>query len=385
VAALALLTVAAYTIVARRSGPVTATLKADATGSETLELACEECADGTSVRSGGASAAFSNARARLALKSPLRVGSNELTLTLSSPASREPDEVTVIVPVHYRLRGDFSGLSGARPQLRVLVEAVKEAAVVVDGRAIALDDAGKGAHAIDVSAELTGAELSVTTLERLVPYTITTPAAGVESGSIQLKIGVVPLQVTAPGDSIVIDTANFILAGQTQASGSVNVAGRAITVDASGRFAQMMSVSAVGETTIEVRASAPSHAPRLFPLHIKRVASLESEATAFARGASQGLPSISANPSLNKGWAVVLSGQIVETRVEHHTSIALLEVKKGCAENPCLVRLRYGAELPHGKGAFVRAFGHVQGSIAGPRPGTQIPEVRVQFFLAGRE
>jgi hypothetical protein len=202
---------------------------------------------------------------------------------------------------------------------------------------------------------------------------------------VRLKIGVVPLQVTAPGESLVIEDAHFMLAGRTQAAGTVSVGGRPITVDASGRFAQMMSVSTAGETTIFVRASADQHAPRLFPLHVKRVQSLRAEAQAFSAGATQGLASISADPELKKGWKVVLAGTLVETRSEHHTSISLLEVKQGCSLEPCLVRLLYGAEMPLGKGEPLRAFGHVLGAVAGPRAGSKIPEVRMQFFLSGRE
>lgn len=380
--AVSLLTVAALALMTRRSGPVAATLRADDNGRELLELVCAECVDGTVARLAGGSATFSSGKARLELGSLLPVGDHELDLSLKEPDSREARSVRVIVPVHYRLRGDFSGLEDPRPELRVVVEAVRESAVVIDGRAIRLDGSGKGTHRIDVAQQLTGEALSSVTLERSVPYTITTPGAAAQSGGVRLKIGVVPLQVTAPGESLVVDTAHFMLAGRTQALGTVSVGGRPITVDANGRFAQMMSVSTVGETTIEVRASAAQQAPRLFPLHVKRVKSLKEEAVAFSAGASHGLSGIATDPHLKKGWKVVLPGTVVETRSEHHTSITLLEVKQGCPMEPCLVRLVYGAEISFGKGAAVRAFGHVLGAVDGPRAGSQIPEVRVQFYLS---
>ncbi|HMJ11338.1 MAG TPA: hypothetical protein VK524_08010 [Polyangiaceae bacterium] len=385
VAAVSLLTLATVVLLTRRSGPVTATLRADENGRELLELGCDECADATLARLAGGSGRFANGKARIELSSLLPVGDHDLDLSLQEPNARDARSVRVVVPVHYRLRGDFSGLAEKRPELRVVVEAVKESAVVVDGRAIQLEASGKGVHRIDVTEELSGPSLSGVTLERAVPYTITTPGSAAQAGVVRLKIGVVPLQVTAPGASLVIEEAHFMLAGRTQAAGTVTVGGRPITVDTNGRFAQMMSVSTVGETTIIVRASAEQQAPRLFPLHVKRVQSLRAEAQAFSAGASQGLASIAADPDLKKGWKVVLTGTVAQTRSEHHTSISLLEVKQGCSLEPCLVRLIYGAEMPFTKGDSLRAFGHVLGAVDGPRTGSKIPEVRVLFFLSGRE
>jgi hypothetical protein len=379
VTALALLTIAAIASLSRKAR-VTASVQTTDAG-ERLDLRCEDCEDGTVASLGGASAKFSGGRAQLPLNAPLRMGNNELELSLGRPDSRSASEVTVTVPVQYRLRGDFAGLVENRPVVRVLIEAVPQTAVVVDGRAIPLDSEGKGHHTIDVASDLSGAAPTVLPLDRTVPYTITVPDAPAHSGEIRLKIGIVPLLVRAPGESIVIDSANFMLAGQTMANGTVTVAGRPITVDAAGHFAQLMSVSAVGETTIEVRAAAPNHAPRLFPLRIKRVSSLKAEAASFSRNATVGLAGVARDPELKKGWAVVLAGTIVEVRGEHHTSVVLMEVKHGCSAEPCLVRLLYGGELPFGKGASVRAFGHVHGAVDGPRTGTKIPEVRAQFFL----
>jgi hypothetical protein len=383
--AVSLLTVAGLALLTRRSAPVAATLRADENGRELLDLECSACVDGTVARVAGGTGKFMAGKARVELASLLPVGEHELDLSLQEPGARDARSVRVVVPIHYRLRGDFSGLAGARPELRVVVEAVRESAVVIDGRAIQLDGSGKGTHRIDVTEELTGAALSVVPLERSIPYTITTPAAAAQTGAVRLKIGAVPLYVSAPGDSLVIDDAHFMLAGRTQAGGVVSVSGRPITVDANGRFAQMMSVSSIGETTIEVRASAERHAPRLFPLHVKRVKSLADEAAAFGAGASHGLAGIATDPHLKKGWKVVLPGIVMETRSEDHTSITLLEVKQGCPLEPCLVRLVYGAEMSFSKGDAVRAFGHVLGAVDGPRAGSKIPEVRVQFYLSGRK
>ena len=59
------------------------------------------------------------------------------------------------------------------------------------------------------------------------------------------------------------------------------------------------------------------------------------------------------------------------------------KVRKGCPAEPCWVRVVYGAVLSFAKGAEVRVYGHVLGAVAGPRSGTNIPEIRAQFLVPG--
>jgi len=382
-AALLLGALALLAILTRRATPLTALVRIDDQGVERVELSCPGCEDGTTLRLGSASATFLKQRALLPLDRPLRVGNNELSLSLKRPDSRSPRDVTVTVPLQYRVRGDLAGLAQPKPMLRVLVEALPESSVVIDGQAVAIGANGKGIHLIDVSPELTGPAAKTVALERVVPYTIAAPGGSGQRGEIRLKLGIVPLLVDAPGDSIVIDVPNFMLAGHTQPTGTVTVAGRPITVDATGRFAQLMNVSSVGETTIDVRAAAPDQAPRSCPLHIKRVASLKTEAAAFAARATDSYAAIAADSVAKKGWAVALFGEVVEARTQNHTSVVLLDVKKGCTSRPCLARLVHGAKVDLVQGDHARAYGHVLGAVDGPRTGHMIPEVRAQFFLAG--
>jgi len=382
-AALLLGALALLAILTRRATPLTALVRIDEQGVERVELSCPNCEDGTTLRLGSASATFSKQRALLPLDRPLRVGNNELSLSLKRPDSRSPRDVTVTVPLQYRVRGDFAGLAQPKPMLRVLVEALPESSVVIDGQAVAIAANGKGIHLIDVSSELTGPAAKTVALERVVPYTIAAPGGSGQRGEIRLKLGIVPLLVDAPGDSIVIDVPNFMLAGNTQPTGTVTVAGRPITVDATGRFAQLMNVSSVGETTIDVRAAAPDQAPRSCPLRIKRVASLKTEAVAFAARATDSYAAIATDSAAKKGWAVALFGEVVEARTQNHTSVVLLDVKKGCTSRPCLARLVHGAKVDLVQGDHARAYGHVLGAVDGPRTGHMIPEVRAQFFLGG--
>ena len=362
--------------------PLQAKVLADAAGKESLEITCDGCADGTTVSVRDARAVVRQRKAVLQLPKPLAVGDNELTITIERGGG-DREEIELVVPVEYRVRGDFEALAGDPPKLRVTVEAVEKTAVVVDGQKVDLDDSGRGHHDFDVSKDLTGPANEVVRLERKVPYTVTPAAGNAVQGEVALGLGITPLRVDAPGTGIVIDRANFMLAGRTQKGGAVTVAGRPITVDTSGRFAQLMNVSSVGETTITVRATAPNHAPRLVPVRVKRVKSLVDEATAFRKRATDSYSGIASDIDSKQGWAIVLHGTVVEARSEDHTTIVLLEARRGCTDAPCMARLVHGAKVQLKKNESITAYGRVTRAVAGLRKGKKVPEVAVDFILRG--
>jgi hypothetical protein len=194
---------------------------------------------------------------------------------------------------------------------------------------------------------------------------------------VRFTLGVVPLRIEAPGARVVLDGPTFWLAGSTLAGGSVSVAGRPLAVNASGQFAQLMNVSSVGETTITVRATAPDHAPRLFPLHVRRVPSLAEEAKQLSATAlSWSLLSPEAPPNA----LVKLEGTLTDVQARSNTTVMLLEGTH-CKSPPCLARLLHGARPAHERGQKLQVFGSVTGWVDGVRAEQRVPEVRVEFLL----
>ncbi len=364
----------------RARGPVQAEVGLDGQGSEVLTLTCGGCDDGTAVTLGAEEATFRSHSAEIPLRGKLQVGDNELTLTLRYPDGRSED-VDLTVPVDYRLSTSLEGLAGTPPSVQVRIAANRETAVVVDGHPVALDDDGHGVTEVDVSQSLTGPATAVTRLDRTIPYTITPPNEEPEHGELTVRIGVVPLVVDAPGDSITIDTANFWLAGRTLKGGTITVGGRPITVDPEGRFAQLMNVSSAGETTIFIRAEAKDHAPRLVPLRVRRVTDLRAEAKRMSAQATRSYATLAEGLSAKQDWQVMLEGKIAELRTSNHTTVLLLDVKQGCAKAPCLIRARLGAKLAATSGDTATIVGRVSGAV--DFEGRQIPEVRAEFVLTG--
>lgn len=384
VAAAALFTAAAVALFLHRSrGAIEAKLGMDAEGREQLELVCNGCEDGVKANLGAVSAPFQGGRATLLLDRKLPVGPNRLSIDLERAPGRV-DAVELSFPVEYRVRADISGLEQSPPRLSVKVQALSGTAVVVEGKPVVLGPDGSGSAEIPVAKELTGSDPGVRSLERRIPYVITPPGGAPSSGEVSVRIGVTPLLVQAPGPSIVIDTATFVLSGRTAKDATVTVEGRPITVDAAGGFAQIMSVSAPGETNVVVRASAPEQAPRLVPIRVRRVDDLTAEAASVRASATASFAAL-AQPDDKRGLSVALDGAVIEARTESFTSIILLDVKSGCAAPPCLARVSLGSKIALAEGEAVSVFGTLAGSVEGPKSGTRIPAIQADFVLKGRK
>lgn len=362
---------------------VAAKVVLDDNGDEQLEVSCSDCPDGTTSEIDGQMTTFKQGKARVTLSDPLKVGNNSLSISLLKPGDKHAETLELTVPVQFRVRGDLSGLGEDPPTLRVAIQAIPGTRVVLDGNAIALDAGGRGDYKVDVSKELTGEAVSLEKLEKTIPYTITPPDADPAKGEITMRANIAPLKLDAPGPSIVIDKPNFMLAGRTQKGGSVSVAGRAITVDPAGRFAQLMSVSSAGETTISVRGSAKDFAPRLVPVKIRRVESLADEAKRLKGVSRTAFADVASNADNSKGSSVLVDARVVESRTDSHTTVILADVTSGCSSDSCLMRVVYGAKMTLKKDEIITVSGTVAGTVDGPRTGTRIVELQADLIVKG--
>ncbi len=366
----------------RGTGPIEGRAVLGADGKERLELSCAECPDGTRIALGKASTTLKARRGALVLPAPLKIGENKLELLLTRPEEKKSTEVSLTVPVQYRVRADTSTLADPKPRLRVLVDALPKSIVTVAGEAVKLGSDGKGHFDVDISEEITGADPSVRKLERVLDYSVTPPGGVAEAGKVTFQLGVTPLTIEAPRERITIDTPTFVLSGKSQKGASVSVADRPIQLDAEGRFAQVMSVSSEGETTISVRATSPDQAPRLYAIQIKRVARLADEAARLRPLSISSYAKLS-DADAHRGEEVALDGSLLELRAEGYASYLLVDVSSGCKTPPCLLRVLHGAPVRVAQGSSLGVYGRVTGSVDGARSGTRIPEVVASFLIPG--
>jgi hypothetical protein len=256
-----------------RSPRVEARVRA-ADGAERLELVCVDCGDGTRVRlarpkSDRAETTWADHRATLPLAEPPPVGTSRVALELESePGAWETFDAELLVG--HRIRTDLTGLSERAPRIEVDVEVPSRSRVVVDGHSVEIRE-GRARHPVEVSGALLGPSSdSAARLERSIAVEVTSPDGDVERSLASVVIGIVPLTLDA-GERVITERPEFLLAGRTSPGAAVFAGSHPLAVDRDGRFSQSMSVSAVGTTSLDVRATRPGAAPRTVRLVVERV------------------------------------------------------------------------------------------------------------------
>lgn len=362
-------------------GPLAARVFTDAQGREMLEMTCSSCPDGTTLYSGQTSASVAGGVATLAPAAPLAPGENRMKIRIDRPGSGRDETVTVTANVSYRIHSEISTLQGERPSIQVIIEAAKGTRVVLDGRAVPLY-AGRATETFDVTYACTGLAADARSLSRQIPYVVTTPGGEVEKGTVNVVLGIVPLELDAPGPNVIIDGPSFVIAGRTLKGAELLAAGKPIPVKPDGSFAHVMNVSSVGATQIEVRAKLAGMAPRIARIKVRRVDNLETAAREFAAEQPIAFGALAAGVAQSAGKAIVVGGQVLEAKREGHRMTMLLDAgpQPGC--QVCVVRLVLGAENLAQPGDKLTAYGRVLRAVTVPDRG-EVPEVQVDFVLKG--
>jgi hypothetical protein len=140
-----------------------------------------------------------------------------------------------------------------------------------------------------------------------------------------------------------------------------------------------MSIDAIGETQVSVRATEAGLAPRFVSFRLQRVKDLEQEAKLLRTGALS-LAEVTADIPAHLGAKVWVEGKVEEVRMDGHRTLVLVQADKDCVEQLCLARLVYGGLRKLKRGAHLSAMGRLQGSV-GTAATKNVPEIEVSLLL----
>jgi hypothetical protein len=362
-------------------GSVTARASLDDSGSELVELSCPECPDGTKAWTDTSQSSFQSGKAKLKLSSPLKIGDNPVVVGIERP-SRGREEIALAIPIEYRVRGSTEELSQPSPKLSVLASALPGTSVIVDGKPMSAGAKEPARFDFAVESELTGSEASVKILERKVPYSVTSPDGLKHEAHVQIRIGITPLVLDAPGDFIVVSTKEIVIAGRTASGAALKLGDEHVSLDAAGRFVKKQALTK-GDNRFVLRSTLQGHAPRLVTLTVRRTDDLKHEIAAFRAAAQASYADVLRAGEAAVGRAVALEGSLFDLRGDGYSSLLLLDVKNGCPKRPCLAKVMYGSSTEATKATKLRAFGKVVRFVDGPRTGQRIPEVRANLLVVG--
>jgi hypothetical protein len=371
---------AAAFFVVRGGTALTAQPQLDENGKESLKIKCESCPDGTKIALGASSTEIAAGTAILPLPAPLKIGDNDLDISIDRPTGRD-ETVRIHVPVAYRVRADMATLSAKPPAITVRVEATSGSDVTVEGKPVTLDATGRGSYAIDLSSEVEGPSDESKTVEKKIAFTITAKGTKPESGSLVARAAIVPLHVDSPGSVLYTERSTAAVSGQTKAGGTVTIDGAVSPIDAQGRFGARVELKEMGEKTLEIVASAPPLAPRIARAKVIRVASLEATAKDLESKGPLAYDAFASDAANKIGQAVAVDGDVVESRAQQGYTVMLVDAKK-CpgGKGACLVRIVHGEEMKASRGDTVRAYGVIEGVVSAS--GKQVPDIEASLLVA---
>lgn len=354
--ALLVVIVAVATLVWWNSVHLTVAITTDGNGDEQLSFTCGNCPDGTAISLQGMTAEIrAGHTAQLKLPKKLSIGANNLTVSLKRPNRTRSETVKVTVPVEYRVTADLSGLDKDPPRLEVVIEAVPQTLIRLDGKTVAVAQNGTARVPVDVSRELTGASAGIVPLERKLDYVVTQRDGTNIPGSLTARTGIAPLELDAPGLEYYTQNPTFTLSGRTSPKAKLTANGHPIAVQADGTFRQDMALSAPGATRLNVRANEAGMAPRLVSIALERVTDLDRKATELGQGLFTTYDAIVNMLDDKPNSLVALRGEVVAKDFVGPST--RLVVSASCLQAPCLASIRHGAPLAFKRGDRIVAIG----------------------------
>lgn len=360
----------------RGSTPLVATASIDESGADVLALKCVSCPDGTKL-SVGSSEALVKANAAT-LPTHLDVGPNNLKVHIDRPGSGRDEDAKLVVPVAYRLRTEPDAIAQYPAKFAVRIEAAPKVEVSLEGSPVALTD-GKATYEIPFGETAHGANETVTSFDRDLTYKVKLPDGRTEEGKLPLKAKIVPLRIDTPRSGS-LQTGNTVwVSGQSSPGAKLTVNGATVGLDTRGFFEVELPRPTSSPWKIEVRSSRKDAATRGAEVTVD-VAADGARADwlkAFEGQAKLSYADLSSDPGSRAGQRIVLTGELVDTRLVGRQTVSLLEPKDCAGKGSCLVRVLSDRPAPP-KGKKTRVWG-----IVAPKPltdgGKVIPEVDAAF------
>jgi len=323
---------------------------------ETLRIEVPDAPTGSKVRFSGQELPLVSGVATFPLAvDALRVGDNEVLVDVVAPDGTV-DRSRLTLTVSFRVRADLSGLDRDPPSISIVIDAIPEARMLVEGQPVTLGSDGRAALSYPLPQEPSTQPV----FEHVVRYRAEIPGQDPQEGTVRTRIPFVTLQIDRPGTNVVTDRAVTDIAGMVDPEATVSIDGTAVAIN-EGRFLHRFPLPEPRTYEPHLVARRAGLAPRVLTLTIRRVANLAAEAASFTPDPDMSYARIQQNPSIYRGQRIILDGRVYAVNVQAGRTEIQMLVRDCPRGQRCPVWISHPAALDITSNTWVRVFGTVAG------------------------
>jgi hypothetical protein len=324
-------------------------------GTERLVVEVPGAMPGQRVRFDGEIVSLEGGRATFGLEpTDVRVGANVVNVDLVSPTGKvTPHRLTLDVP--YRMRTDAAGLAQDPPMLRVRIEAIPGAIVLLDDHIVSLDADGRGHRDFPIDVGEDG-----DIVERPIRHAFRSPDGEEFHGTSTFVVPRAKLIIERPGTSIVTDERSVELAVGVHPEARVTLDGKPIT-NHGGRIVERLQLPTIGVTTFTLEAKEEGAAPSTRVIEVRRVENLALEVERFVADAKVDYGALAQDPNAYRGKRVKLDGLAYHVETKNGKSDLQILARDCPRGQKCPVWVTYPGVVSVRSHSWVRVAGEVSG------------------------
>jgi hypothetical protein len=291
----------------------------------------------------------------------MKLGENAINVVYTEPGSA-PEPMTFPILLRHTVREDLTGLVTADPFFDVVFEVAPGIQLSVEGKPVQVAS-GAYTHRVSLAQAVSAGE-GGTDVNYKVAFQLTDTGGQSEQGQHVVTIPVTELVIDRPAADAEVAVEEVTCSGSTEDGAQVTVNGQPVSVIAN-RFSTKVTLAALGEHQIVVKARTPSKAPSSIQRKVVRLESLADAIAEWSKDLDSKLdyPTLARDATAQNGKKIKIAGRIVNINTAKGRTAFLLYVGEGCpAGARCAVYVAFPGETNAGLQSLVEVYGQVRGT-----------------------
>ncbi len=289
---------------------------------------------------------------------PLKLGTNEVVLTITEPGDTKPEKVESDIEVNFLIRPDIDAFINEPSKLKLHIYAPASASVEVEGKQVKLNEEGEGELWYPVKDQIAP---DARQFRKMLNYRVR-GLPSPKSGNVSVVIPLAHITLAEPGTQVVTEESSIRLSGTTLKGSQMTLDGREIAVTEKGNFAQTVDLKETGTHAFLLRSARRGTVPATLKVYIQRVSSIKREARRFGASKHLKYKKIAERPKHYMGRKVAYTGDVYHIKNKNAGCIAQILVDKCDRHQRCPLWLTIPQRIENIKvGDTIQAYGVFDG------------------------